>query len=279
MIICGILAYPIAKILDYILGEHHIQRFCNTDLKTLIDLHSKRAFEDIADQLDDVGMRTEGLNMFQTEIVKGAIDLNKTVKDIMIGPKDIFQLSLTKELKNSTAKRLAKRGFSRIPIYARKDKHFLVGVLLIKQLIGLEFEGGKTIEDMVKSEQITLRKPLFCREDDEIGNILIDFKNGRSHMAIVTDDPEGMERQLQSLYDDDSLIYDDDEHPSHEGAHKPRILGLVTIEDIIEEIMNDEIYDELDYDHLNNPNVLKLEQSVDRSQDDQKKDELMTNME
>ena len=180
MIICGILAYPIAKILDYILGEHHIQRFCNTDLKTLIDLHSKRAFEDIADQLDDVGMRTEGLNMFQTEIVKGAIDLNKTVKDIMIGPKDIFQLSLTKELKNSTAKRLAKRGFSRIPIYARKDKHFLVGVLLIKQLIGLEFEGGKTIdaiafntleEDLPSFEKIHLAYRMNVNEFRNIRNL------------------------------------------------------------------------------------------------------------
>lgn len=40
MIACGILAYPISKILDYLLGEHTITRYCNTDLKTLIDLHS-----------------------------------------------------------------------------------------------------------------------------------------------------------------------------------------------------------------------------------------------
>lgn len=44
MIACGIIAYPISRILDYLLGEHHITRYCTTDLKTLIDLHSKKAF-------------------------------------------------------------------------------------------------------------------------------------------------------------------------------------------------------------------------------------------
>lgn len=44
MIATGILSYPIALMLDCILGEDHtMKRFNSTDLKTLIDLHSKKA--------------------------------------------------------------------------------------------------------------------------------------------------------------------------------------------------------------------------------------------
>ena len=49
MIVTGIISFPISKILDKLLGEHHITRFSNKDLKTLIDLHSKAAFTDLAD--------------------------------------------------------------------------------------------------------------------------------------------------------------------------------------------------------------------------------------
>ena len=52
MIACGIISYPISKILDYLLGEHHITRYCSTDLKTLIDLHSKKAFAELADHVE-----------------------------------------------------------------------------------------------------------------------------------------------------------------------------------------------------------------------------------
>jgi hypothetical protein len=43
------------------------------------------------------------------------------------------------------------------------------------------------------------------------------------------------------------------------------VLGIVTIEDILESIIHDEIFDEADYDRQNNPNIHKLEMSIDRS--------------
>jgi Mg2+/Co2+ transporter CorC len=38
--------------------------------------------------------------MFQTEIVKGAIDLNQKIEDIMIPKKDIYMIKLKKKLSN-----------------------------------------------------------------------------------------------------------------------------------------------------------------------------------
>lgn len=212
-------------------------------------------------------MNEGGLARYQTEIVKGAIDLNRHIGDIMIPAKSIFSLRLKKKLSNRSAKRLAKAGYSRIPIYHKKE--FIIGVLLIKSLIGLDLsDENTTIEDLVKDEKVTLRKPIFTHPDEEIGQLLMKFKNGRSHMAIVSDDPEGMEDRLHKLYDDDSFIYeDDDEGHHHHGRtdEAPLVLGLVTIEDILELIINDEIYDEADYDRQNNPNMVKLEISVDKS--------------
>lgn len=43
MVATGIISYPIAKILDALLGEHHYTRFTNKDLKALIDMHSQKA--------------------------------------------------------------------------------------------------------------------------------------------------------------------------------------------------------------------------------------------
>ena len=274
MIACGIIAYPISRILDYLLGEHHITRYCTTDLKTLIDLHSKKAFLELADQGEYINELGEGLQMFQTEIVKGAIDLNQKIEDIMIHKKDIYMIKLKKKLSNRSAKRIVKAGYSRIPIYAKGDKNFILGVLLIKSLIGLDLSKEETIEKLVREEKITLRKPLFVHPDDPMIDCLTRFKNGRSHMAIVTDDPKGMEENMRHVYEDDSFQFEDEEDGparkdsqsrSSQSGVRPKVLGIVTIEDILESIIHDEIYDEADYDRQNNPNIHKLEMSIDRS--------------
>ena len=47
MLSLGIVTYPLSKILDCLLGEHDITRFKNDQLKQLVNMHSKRALEDI----------------------------------------------------------------------------------------------------------------------------------------------------------------------------------------------------------------------------------------
>lgn len=47
MILEAVLAYPIAKLLDCFLGEHTKNRYQNSDLKALIELHSLNAIKDL----------------------------------------------------------------------------------------------------------------------------------------------------------------------------------------------------------------------------------------
>ncbi len=62
MIATGILAYPISIMLDKILGEEHtLKRFSGTDLKTLIDLHSKKALAELEEEMN-APMHYKGLD-------------------------------------------------------------------------------------------------------------------------------------------------------------------------------------------------------------------------
>jgi CBS domain containing-hemolysin-like protein len=72
MIALGILAYPISKILDYLLGEHTITRYNNNDLKGLIELHTMKALQALEDlpAQEDTGLRNA-----QVKMIEGAIDI------------------------------------------------------------------------------------------------------------------------------------------------------------------------------------------------------------
>jgi hypothetical protein len=64
MISTGIISYPIALLLDCILGEDHkLKRFSGADLKTLIDLHSQKAIKELEMEMNtSFGMK--GLDRF-----------------------------------------------------------------------------------------------------------------------------------------------------------------------------------------------------------------------
>ena len=153
-----------------------------------------------------------GLMKVQVKMIHGAIDLgNKLVKDHTIPIDKVYALSTETIINKKTFKKIIKQGFSRIPVYQGNNKNCIFGILLTKKLLG--------VEDNIPISEIAikLREPLFVSPDYSLINLLEKFKEGKNHMAIVKD-------------------------------KKNKVIGIITLEDLIEEILKFEIYDEGDYD-------------------------------
>lgn len=261
MIVVGIISYPISKVLDSLLGEHHAIRYTNNDLKALIELHSLAALQET---LQDPKIGGFGLQAYQTKMIQGAIDIQShKVKDIMIPFNRVYSIRIGKRIDVRNAKKILKAGFSRIPVYMNSDRHAIIGYLLIKTLVGVDLSEGKTIKELISDSVVTLRKPLYVLPTEEIGSLLTRFKHGKSHMAIVTDNIKIMERNMRNYLDDDGSVIDDESQLDKEDA-KAKVLGIITLEDVIEIALKEDIMDEADYDIQNDPNFnIKLDRSMD----------------
>jgi putative hemolysin len=127
------------------------------------------------------------------------------VKDIMIHRTDVFTLEEKTKIKE-ILKIIKNNSYSRIPIY-KKDKDNICGILLTKKVIPHLTKKSFKIKKLIS-------KPLFVPETMKIDEMLNDFKKKKTHIAIVIDEKGGFS-------------------------------GIVTIEDVLEEIVG-EIYDETD---------------------------------
>ena len=156
--------------------------------------------------------KTSGLMKVQVKMIHGAIDLaNKKVKDHIIPIGKVFMVSTDTIINKKLLRKIIKQGYSRVPVYQGTNKNSIVGVMLTKKLLGIE-------EDQPISEiAINLREPMFVIPEFSMIELLEKFKEGKNHMAMVKP-PDG------------------------------DVLGVITLEDVIEEVMKFEIYDEGDYD-------------------------------
>lgn len=141
------------------------------------------------------------------KLLKGIVHLgNTTVKQIMKPRVDIFAINREEDY-HSVLKKIKESGFSRIPIF-EEDIDNIIGVLYIKDL--LEFLSKPKSFRWQK----TLRKPDFTSETKKIDDLLREMQTSKIHMSIVADEYGGTE-------------------------------GLITLEDILEEVVGD-ITDEFD---------------------------------
>eukprot|EP00168_Porphyra_purpurea_P016397 TRINITY_DN5291_c1_g1_i2.p5 TRINITY_DN5291_c1_g1~~TRINITY_DN5291_c1_g1_i2.p5 ORF type:complete len:199 (+),score=100.52 TRINITY_DN5291_c1_g1_i2:1108-1704(+) len=101
----------------------------------------------------------------------------------------------------------------------------VVGLLLLKQLILIDPDDEVPVRALIstkkKAHNVRVSPPLYVSADTGLSELLNEFKDGRSHMA---------------------LVYDDINKPDGERT----FLGAVTLEDIVEEILAEEIIDETD---------------------------------
>ena len=143
----------------------------------------------------------------QKNMLEGIIRFgDETVKNIMTSRLDMVMLDLRAPY-SEVLKCAAENAYSRIPVYG-KTQDDIRGILYIKDLIPHLNRGGNF------RWQSLIRQPFFVPETKKIDDLLCDFQTVKVHMAVVVDEFGG-------------------------------VSGLITLEDIIEEIVG-EINDEFD---------------------------------
>ncbi|XP_070408317.1 metal transporter CNNM3 isoform X2 [Nothobranchius furzeri] len=146
----------------------------------------------------------------------------KTVEDILTPLKDCFMLQSSAVLDFSTMSEIMQSGYTRVPIY-EEERSNIVEILYVKDLALVDPEDCTPMTTITKFYNHPLH---FVFNDTKLDAMLEEFKKGNSHMAIV-------------------------QKVNNEGEGDPfyEVLGLVTLEDVIEEIIKSEILDESDGYH------------------------------
>ncbi len=175
---------------------------------TSISNHASHHSEISFDELADAVDLTESATKEEKVMLSGILNFIKTeVEEIMHSRVDITAVQITDSYDN-VKRTIVESGFSRIPVYENSLDE-IKGILYVKDL--LPFINQEEFE-----WQKLLRTPYFVPEHKMINDLLGEFQSSKVHLAIVVD-----------------------EYGS--------TLGLVSLEDIIEEIIG-EISDESDMD-------------------------------
>ncbi|CAL8177061.1 unnamed protein product [Prunus armeniaca] len=318
--ICIPVAYPISKLLDFLLGHGHVALFRRAELKTLVDMHGNEA-----------GKGGE-LTHDETTIIAGALELSeKTASDAMTPIAETFAIDINAKLDrfimlsaleqnshllltiylmfqfatltyaNHTHRNLMnlilEKGHSRVPVYYEEPTN-IIGLVLVKNLLTVN------PEEEVPVKSVTVRRIPRVPETLPLYDILNEFQKGHSHMAIVVrrcnknvdqtngdpaDNPvkevkvdiDGekplqekilkSKRSLQKwksfpntnsannsyrtgsrskkwtkeIYSD--ILQIDGGEPLPKLPEEEEAVGIITMEDVIEELLQEEIFDETDH--------------------------------
>ena len=161
-------SWPIAKLLDWLLGEDHGTLYKKSGLKTLVTLHKS---------LGDVDER---LNQDEVTIISAVLDLKrKPVEEVMTPMDDVFVMSEDTVLDEKTTDQILDAGYSRIPIYQAGNPTNFVGMLLVKILITYDPEDGKRVRDFALATLPETRPETSCLD------IINFFQEGKSHSALL----------------------------------------------------------------------------------------------
>ena len=205
-----LIAYPIAA-LDKLLSPLSLPMRAAT-----IYLHNKLGKQKTNFSVNQLSQALELTDSDETsseeqKILEGIVSFGNTdTKQVMSPRIDIFALEIEESF-SVICPKIIEKGFSRIPVY-RDNIDQIEGVLFVKDLL-------PHINTSEFDWKTLLREPFFVPENKKLDNLLKDFQSMKSHLAIVVDEYGGTS-------------------------------GLVSLEDVIEEIVGD-ISDEFDDENIN----------------------------
>lgn len=184
-------------------------------------VEAKVTLEEISSMVE-VGHEQGFINPVEREMIKSVISFDdKLAEEIMTARTEVYMIDADDRIEDYIDDLLSLK-YSRIPVY-EEDIDNIVGILYLKDYLLEAYKSGFLNVDI----KGILRPAYFVPERKNINDLFLELKNTRKHMAVLIDEYGGFS-------------------------------GIVTMEDLIEEIMGD-IDDEYDHD---DPDVKLLEKDT-----------------
>lgn len=164
--------------------------------------YPKSITEEEIKEVVDLGLSEKAIEEEEHNLVHKALEFDdKPIVDVMTPKKDIFSLNEESNISEGFPK-IKEKKFSRIPVFSKVPEN-IVGILHIWDIARLP-------EDQYSKTKIgeIARKPFFVFSKEKICDLLIQLRKQNTHMGIVLDSDENLE-------------------------------GIITVEDLIEEIVGD----------------------------------------
>jgi len=161
--------------------------------------------------LHDAGI-SRFLDRSEEKIIASFITFReKVAREIMVPRVDLFCLPNDISVKEAT-KQFVEEDYSRVPVF-KDNLDQIIGILMYKDILKIYAKGD---EDLLLQSVESLVKPvLYAPENKKISHLFQEFRKKQTHIAIIVNEYGGTE-------------------------------GVVTIEDILEELVGEEIEDEFD---------------------------------
>ena len=172
------------------------------------DLEEKVSREEIK-SLVDAGEEYGVINQIEKEMINSIFDFDdKLAKEVMTPRTEVYMINIKLPL---SIEELLEENYSRIPVY-EGDMDNIIGILYLKDFLHEAYQVGFENVDIKK----LLHRPYFVPECKNIDQLFKELQKSKNHLAVLIDEYGGFS-------------------------------GIVTIEDLIEEVMGD-INDEYDDD-------------------------------
>ena len=164
--------------------------------------------EHLISEIEDLHQQKK-INDNEFSMLNAVLDFQgRMVREVMVPRIDAFMVDCQESLQDHL-KEILREPYSRIPVY-RRDKDKIVGIIHIRTVLRKAWEKGF---DKITYDDV-MNPPLFAPETTELSDLLFEMQQTQQQLAILTDEYGG-------------------------------VVGIATIEDIIEEIVGN-IDDEVD---------------------------------
>jgi len=175
--------------------------------------------------------RAPSIHMDEVTMVEGALQMQtKVAMDVFTPKRRLFSIPQEMQLIESNLVKIYAAGFTRVPVHETGDKYAIIGILMTKQLIVVDPKDQRIVGTL------PLRRPRCVSPSMPLVHLVNLFQTGGDavqggHLALVCVNPRLANESLAA-----------GEAISEEAG----FMGVITLEDVIEALLQEQIYDEMD---------------------------------